>query len=49
MLSSEFLNDQVDKCNRKISEKDFYGAITNARSMVEEVLLSIEKEIIGEI
>lgn len=47
VLSSEFLNEQVDKCNTKICEKDFYGAITNARSMVEEVLLSIEKEMTG--
>ena len=47
ILSSEFLNDQVNKCNQKIDQNDYYGAITNARSMVEEVLLLIEEEIDG--
>lgn len=47
ILSTEFLADQIDKCNRKVAEGDYYGAITNARSMVEEVLLAIEEKIIG--
>lgn len=46
-LSTEFLEDQIDKCKEKIYKKDFDGAITNARSMVEEVLLEIEKEKTG--
>ena len=47
ILSSEFLREQIDKCNRKIVEGDLYGAITNSRSMVEEVLLAIEEDITG--
>ncbi|SFB43280.1 abortive infection family protein [Clostridium frigidicarnis] len=47
ILSSEFLIEQVEKCNKKIAEEDLYGAITNARSMVEEVLLAIEEELCG--
>lgn len=48
ILSSEFLDDQINKCNQKISQNDYYGAITNARSMVEEVLLLIEEDIDGQ-
>ena len=48
ILSSEFLIDQIDKCNRKLECGDLYGAITNARSMLEEVLLAIEEDVTGE-
>ncbi|GEK90234.1 Abortive infection C-terminus [Alkalibacterium putridalgicola] len=47
ILSTEFLLEQIDKCNTKLSIGDFDGAITNARSLVEEVLLEIEERIEG--
>jgi len=47
IISTEFLEEQIKKCDKKIIESDYDGAITNARSMVEEVLLEIEKEVSG--
>lgn len=47
IISTEFLEEQMRKCDKKIIENDYDGAITNARSMVEEVLLEIEKEVAG--
>lgn len=46
-LSNDFIIQQINKCNVKINEEDFDGAITNARSLVEEILLSIEEKIKG--
>lgn len=40
-----FIDDQVRKCDKKIDEGDFDGAITNARSLVEAVLIEIEKQL----
>lgn len=47
IISTEFLQEQVDKCESKITRKDYDGAITNARSMVEEILLEIEARVTG--
>ncbi len=47
-LSTEFLETQIEKCRNKITENDFDGAITNARSMVEEVLLEIRNQKTGD-
>ena len=43
-----FITEQIDKCNRKLAEGDYDGAITNARSLVEAVLRQIEHELQGE-
>jgi len=43
-LSLQFIKEQVEKCRIKISHNDYDGAITNARSLVEAVLIAIEKE-----
>lgn len=43
-LSREFIVEQITKCRSKITEQDFDGAITNARSLVEAVLTAIERE-----
>jgi len=43
-LNSIFVDEQVLKCKRKISEGDFDGAITNARTLIEAVLLEIDKQ-----
>lgn len=47
ILSTAFLKEQIEKCEKKLLEKDFDGAITNARTLVEEVLLEIEKRLTG--
>ena len=46
-LSHAFIEDQVRKCDRKIFEGDYNGAITNARTLLEAVLLAIEEEMRG--
>lgn len=43
-LSHEFIKEQVEKCRTKISLNDYDGTITNARSLVEAVLIAIEKK-----
>lgn len=40
-----FIEEQVRKCDKKIDEGDFGGAITNARSLVEAMLIEIEKQL----
>jgi hypothetical protein len=42
VLSPEFLSEQLNKCDRKLETADYDGAITNARSIVEAVLIEIE-------
>ena len=44
-LTHIFIDEQIKKCDKKLSEGDFDGAITNARSLVEAVLSAIEKEL----
>jgi hypothetical protein len=41
-LSQEFIREQTDKCDKKVADGDYDGAITNARSLVEAVLYEIE-------
>jgi hypothetical protein len=43
-LSHAFIMEQIEKCRTKMSQGDYDGAITNARSLVEAVLDAIEKE-----
>lgn len=40
--SHEFIAEQIAKCDRKLRDEDYDGAITNARSVVEAVLADIE-------
>lgn len=40
-----FIEQQVKKCDRKLSENDYDGAITNARSLLEAVLSEVEHEL----
>lgn len=37
-----FIDEQVKKCEEKILSGDYYGAITNARSLLEAILIEIE-------
>ena len=45
--SSEYINQQIYKCKSKMNSGDYDGAITNARTLIEEILLSIEEKIVG--
>jgi hypothetical protein len=40
-----FIDEQSKKCDRKLAEGDFDGAITNARSLLEAVLTDVEQEL----
>ncbi|HQO09320.1 MAG TPA: abortive infection family protein [Clostridiales bacterium] len=41
ILSHKFISEQILKSNMKIEGKDYSGAITNARSLVEQVLMEL--------
>lgn len=43
--SHEFIAEQIEKCDRKLTDADYDGAITNARSVVEAVLCDIESRL----
>jgi hypothetical protein len=45
--NTEFIREQTYKCKSKINSGDYDGAITNARSLLEAVLLEIEYKLIG--
>ena len=44
----EFIRDQLRKCRQKIGSDDHAGAITNARTLVEAVLIGIKEDLAGE-
>lgn len=43
-----FIDEQLGKCDRKIEEEDFDGAVTNARSVLEAVLVAVEAKLVAE-
>lgn len=43
-LTQLAIDENIRKCEEKLAEGDYSGAITNARSLVESVLIGIEKE-----
>lgn len=45
--SSDYINQQISKCKSKMNSGDYDGAITNARTLIEEILLSIEAKVVG--
>jgi hypothetical protein len=45
IIDHSFINEQILKCKKKISETDYNGAITNARTLVESILIEIGKNI----
>lgn len=47
-LDNSFVNEQMVKMQDKLANKDFDGSITNARSLIEEILLEIEADILKE-
>lgn len=42
--NSDFIREQIVKCESKINDGDFDGSITNARSLLESVLIEIESK-----
>jgi hypothetical protein len=40
-IGHEFIGEQIEKCQQKISTDDFNGAITNARTLCEAILIHI--------
>lgn len=40
-INHQFINEQIDKCQRKIKNEDYSGAITNARSLLEAIFIEI--------
>ncbi len=47
-IDHQFIQENIKKCDKKISEQDYSWAITNARSLVETVLLYIQSKILWE-
>jgi hypothetical protein len=43
-LTQLAIDDNIRKCEEKLAQGDYSGAITNARSLVESVLIGIERE-----
>lgn len=43
-LSQLAIDENIKKCEQKLSDADYSGAITNARSLVESVLIGVEKD-----
>lgn len=46
-LSHPFIDEQIEKCDGKVTAGDFSGAVTNARTLVEAVLLALEAQLTG--
>jgi hypothetical protein len=46
-LGHEFVTEQIRKCEQKIADADYPGAITNARTLVKAILLHIVELIEG--
>ena len=44
-LNKQFIHEHLQKCDNKIKNNDYSGAITNARSLVENVLLELEQHL----
>lgn len=44
-LSQLTIDENIRKCETKLSEGDFSGAITNSRTLIEAVLIGIEKDL----
>jgi hypothetical protein len=40
-INHDFINEQIKKCHNKIFEGDYYGAIANARLLIETIFIEI--------
>lgn len=43
--NQEFIQEQLGKCQNKLSEDDYDGAITNSRALLEAILTEIERHL----
>ncbi len=43
-IENEFITEQVTKCDQKILQEDYDGAITNARTLLEGIIVDILKQ-----
>jgi len=46
-INHKFIQENIEKCDKKIMDGDYSGAITNARSLVETILIHIKFELTG--
>jgi hypothetical protein len=44
----EYIHEQIKKCENKITEKDYEGAVTNSRTLLESICFFIYENITGE-
>jgi hypothetical protein len=47
-IDHDFIQAQLEKCDQKFKGGDYDGAITNARTLVEAILIEIEEKLTGE-
>lgn len=47
-IDFEYIQEQIAKCNIKIIEKDFEGAVTNSRTLIESICLYICEVKVGD-
>ena len=47
-INNDFILEHIEKCENKIKNKDFSGAITSSRSLLESILKYLYKEIFKE-
>jgi len=47
ILSDAYVLEQLDKCDAKLSARDYDGAITNARTLLEAVLFELQEDLVG--
>lgn len=45
-VNQKYIQEQIEKSRKKIGQEDFDGAITNARSLLETILVEIEGQLI---
>lgn len=45
-INEEYIREQIQKCKKKIRREDYDGAITNARSLLETILVGIEARLV---
>ncbi|MFZ5365571.1 MAG: hypothetical protein ACOZBH_05270 [Patescibacteria group bacterium] len=44
-IDNDFVKENIEKCDDKIGRNDFSGAITNARALLEDVMIYLYNEI----
>jgi hypothetical protein len=47
VLSDDYVRELAQKCDRRLAARDFDGAITTGRTLLEAILVALEKRITG--